>query len=529
MNFKKNLILFTPYIFLAFFSFSINHWTGSRGLFPIDTFVHFDSAVRILKNELPIRDFWIVHGLFVDIIQAFLFKLFGVNWQAYLMHGSILNVIITLFTFKVFTDFEIEKIYSFILSVCVAILAYPVSGTPFLDLHSAYLSLISMYLIMLFIKNDNYSNLFTSIIILGLAFFCKQVPAAYFIISTTLFIIYYSFCIKSFKPIKISFISLIFFLGIILMYLFLSGTNFTDFIMQLFIFPTSFGTGRYNDYQLNFHNVFYNFKFIYIVLFAMSGAFIVNLLKKNFINPKKEFSYFLIIIFFSISLIFHQIYTKNQIFIFFLIPILTAFFLYFLKNYQTKYKKILFNFAILFCLILTFKYHVRFNEIRKFHELSNTDISKAIEVNFNDSFFKGLKWITPNFKKPEKEIKIIEEFYINISKRNDKNMIISRYTFLSGLLNESVYAPSRTFDNISYPKLNSKYFDVYNNFFRKNIIKNKIDNIFIFNPAFEFTEDNLNEVIFNYLPETCYNVQDMNDYTKKIKIKECNYLKKKNK
>ena len=107
------------------------------------------------------------------------------------------------------------------------------------------------------------------------------------------------------------------------------------------------------------------------------------------------------------------------------------------------------------------------------------------------------------------------------------NIIISRYTFFSGLLNKSVYAPSRTFDNISYPRLNSKYYYVYKNFFRKNIIKNKIDNIFIFYPAFELTEENFNDVIFNYLPNVCYNVLDINDYIKKIQINECNYLKKK--
>ena len=80
MNLKiKSLILPISYFSLFSISFFVNHWVGSRGLFPIDTFVHFDSAVRILHNELPIRDFWIVHGLVVDFIQAFLFKIFGLN------------------------------------------------------------------------------------------------------------------------------------------------------------------------------------------------------------------------------------------------------------------------------------------------------------------------------------------------------------------------------------------------------------------------------------------------------------------
>ena len=94
MNFKKKIIFWSPYLFLGIFSFFINYWVGSRGVFSIDTFVHFDSAVRILKQELPIRDFWIVHGLFVDYIQAFFFKIFGINWKAYIIHGSIFKYMV---------------------------------------------------------------------------------------------------------------------------------------------------------------------------------------------------------------------------------------------------------------------------------------------------------------------------------------------------------------------------------------------------------------------------------------------------
>ena len=36
------------YIILGVFAFFINYWTASRGVFPIDTFLHFDSAVRII-------------------------------------------------------------------------------------------------------------------------------------------------------------------------------------------------------------------------------------------------------------------------------------------------------------------------------------------------------------------------------------------------------------------------------------------------------------------------------------------------
>ena len=45
-------------IFLIIFSAIFNFYVASRGVFHVDNFfVHFDSGFRILKGDLPIRDF----------------------------------------------------------------------------------------------------------------------------------------------------------------------------------------------------------------------------------------------------------------------------------------------------------------------------------------------------------------------------------------------------------------------------------------------------------------------------------------
>ena len=44
----------------------------------------------------------------------------------------------------------------------------------------------------------------------------------------------------------------------------------------------------------------------------------------------------------------------------------------------------------------------------KFHELSSTNINQAIEIDFEKDFFNGLKWITPNFEDPKKELKSLK-------------------------------------------------------------------------------------------------------------------------
>ena len=70
INKFNNTNLFYLFI-LSLFSFFINYYYSKLGSFPIDTFLHYDSSYRILNGELPIRDYWIVSGLIVDLIQSF--------------------------------------------------------------------------------------------------------------------------------------------------------------------------------------------------------------------------------------------------------------------------------------------------------------------------------------------------------------------------------------------------------------------------------------------------------------------------
>ena len=86
-------------LILFFFSIIINYHYASLGAFPMDTFFHFDTAYRILNGEYPFKDFWIVSGPIINYIQAIFFSIFGVNWQSYVFHASVLNAIVALSTF----------------------------------------------------------------------------------------------------------------------------------------------------------------------------------------------------------------------------------------------------------------------------------------------------------------------------------------------------------------------------------------------------------------------------------------------
>ncbi len=70
LNTNKN-IKFFYFICLSILSISINQYYGYIGVFPIDSFLFFDSGYRTLNGFFPFKDYWTPTGPLLDIIQAF--------------------------------------------------------------------------------------------------------------------------------------------------------------------------------------------------------------------------------------------------------------------------------------------------------------------------------------------------------------------------------------------------------------------------------------------------------------------------
>ncbi len=120
--------------------------------------------------------------------------------------------------------------------------------------------------------------------------------------------------------------------------------------------------------------------------------------------------------------------TSNQIYIFFLIPLLTAFVHIFFVPILNK-NKILLYLTITICIYSVIKYHYRFNEERKFNELQNVDLKKSIDAETIHPSLAGLKWITINFpENPKTEnklllitsIKVMDEYFETKKKIEEK-------------------------------------------------------------------------------------------------------------
>ena len=140
-------------------------------------------------------------------MQAFFFKILGINWVSYIIHSSLFNSIIAILTFYFFLSLEINEIKSFIYTVSFSTLSYTISGTPFVDQHATFFLLISTYFLLNALTNSKNLLWFFSILFIIFSFLSKQVPATYAIILQGSIILFYSFFNKNFLIIKLVLIS----------------------------------------------------------------------------------------------------------------------------------------------------------------------------------------------------------------------------------------------------------------------------------------------------------------------------------
>jgi len=510
--------LFVTFLFI--FSLGVNQYYGNKGIFPVDSFAHFDNGFRILLGEYPFRNFWTVSGPIVDYIQSFIFYFLGVNWQAYVFHASLFNAVLSIATFKLFINLNLNIYFSFIYSLFFCVLAYPVSGTPFADLHSAFFSLLGVYSLIFAIRYEKKIHWILLPIFLSFAFLSKQVPSSYIIISITLVLLIFSITQKKYYWIKYSFSSLALCIIILLIFGKTQEINLSSFLNQYILYPLTIGDSRVDNLNITLRGTIDHFKFIYV---AFLVAFFINckkiIFEKNYYKSKNFFN-FLIFILFTFSLILHQLLTRNQTFIFFLIPILFAFSHICLDLNKFNLKNLAPLILLLFCFFITIKYQIRFNENRKFHELNYVNFKKSVNAKVIDKKLSGLKWITPDYKDyPEKEIALINQVKVHLLNDNRTKMLMTHYSFFSAILNQKLFATTRYFlaDGSSHPFKQDEYFVNYKNLLIKMIKNNDIKVIYTIYPI-------KSSFIYAYLDKNCFKEIKISDMLNSYEIQNCNEI-----
>ena len=514
---KKSFLVLIALIIL---SFSINQFFGYRGIFPIDSFAFFDTSYKITTGEVPIKDYWISSGLTLDFLQAIIFSIFGTSWHTYIFHASLFNVLITISTYLLFNHLGLNKSINFLLSACVSILAYTSSGTPFVDHHSTFLSLFALYSLIMAIYTNQI--IFWRLIppFFVLAFFSKQVPAAFFILSTIFIISFYLFLATNILRNKVlknliysSTLSLIIFIFVCVLY----EINLRDLFIQYIAYPINIGSNRYSSNSLDLINLVSEYKYIHICYLPFLYLSYVFLKKKKNFYLSKEFFLALVITSIYIFLIVHQSLTKNQNFIFFLIPIFSGFSCIIMSRSNYKFKNQMFYFLIFVSIISTTKYHERFNIERKFHEFSGADFTKSISSKNIHPILSGLNWITPDFRQnPSKEISGIKYFLDLVRNEKNNKMVITNYSFVNAIIKGELNQISRWYpvDGTGFPfEKNNDYYNIFRDFITNRIKEKKINTIII-------TSDIPENFLGNYLNMECLIIDRHNHFVKRYYIKK---------
>ena len=139
------------------------------------------------------------------------------------------------------------------------------------------------------------------------------------------------------------------------------------------------------------------FKYIYIMLIPLGvSTFFLLKIKKKDLAKKNDIIVSFLFLGSVLILVYCQLLTKNQVLIFFLIPLAAAYsHAYVIKYFNKKY---LLYFILAIFIFSTAKYHLRFNENRKFIELENVDFDLAEDASRLDKRLQGLQWIITYYK-----------------------------------------------------------------------------------------------------------------------------------
>ena len=506
MILKERNYQYLVILIIAIYAFFINWISANVGAMPIDTFGFLDTGYSILKNKLPIRDFWIFTGITVDYLEALFLLIFGNYWSSHVTHASIINIIASLSFYFFLNEINLKKSFSFFYSISFATLCYPVSGTPFAYLHSYILSIILIFLLFVGIKNKSNLIWFIIPIISFLAFLSMQTPSAYIILLAIFFSIYYFVKEKKIDNIKFAIFGSITSLILFFLYLIITNTPFKSFLYQYILFPLTIGEGRITSGnaayvslidQLNFKTLIGNFKFIHIFFFPLIIATITIFIKKK----KSDIKVLnLLIILSTLIFLFNQLVTANQIYIFSLIPILAS--ILHLNILQQKYSPKLIFVIFIILIFATAKFHFRYNVDRKFHDLEKVNKSLALNAELISKNLKNLKWITPHYKNPKEEIDVIKKALDVLENDKRSKSLITHYQFFSTILDQDLNIFNRWYlwDNNTHPTESHKYFNFYKNMVNENIEKNNIKVIYLLGSEKEILFVNVK----NYFTDKCF-------------------------
>ena len=506
--------------FLILISFTVNHYYAFIGVLPVDSFSTFNSGYDILNGSIPFKDYWVLKGIVLDIIQSGFFKVFGVSWFSYSLHSSTFNSIFALATFFTLKKFDLEIKYSFFYSVLASVLMYPTYGIPFTDHTTAIFCMLAIYSLALAIKLNKNIYWFFIPIWLFLAFFTKQAPTGY--IGVLIIVISSFYIINNLKKEIFIYGSLgvLISVGVLFWYIFSREISLDSIITQYFLYPMSLGETRLEWLlPIDIQRFVIRHKLIYFALSVPIYLLIKNIFKDITFFLKNENLIFLLLLGTLIIFIAHQLMTINGLYIFFLIPVFAGFSHIYSKNFEKKNNFI--NFFLILSLISTIYYHQKYISKRDTLLLRNLNLKQSIDAAVLSDKLRNLKWLTHHYPdNPEKEIQNLLSSIKILEKDNLKKMIVTDYQFISVVLSLKDNSAARIWwRHHIYPVPGNKYYEEWKDFLLKTIKNKNIEAVYTIHPL-----EGESDIFEGMISDNCYSKERLNEILTVQKLKDCNEL-----
>ena len=178
---------FSPAIILSFILLLVGTlyclYYGRIGYMPQDSPAVFDGGWRILSGQIPFRDFTLPNAIVPIFLQAFIFKLFGINWFVYCLHAAIFNGLFCVLAFLFLRMFGGTLLLSFFYALLSGVVFYTPFGIPVQDQHAYFFTFLLIFLACLSIRVSRpllkHLILFSLPAVTVIAFLSKQIPTIF--------------------------------------------------------------------------------------------------------------------------------------------------------------------------------------------------------------------------------------------------------------------------------------------------------------------------------------------------------------
>jgi hypothetical protein len=151
---------------------------GRVGYMPLDQSIVWDAGWRMLRGQVPLRDFTAPAGLVPGALQAVAFKAFGVSWLVYVAHAAVFNGAFGVLG-QVFLRLRgVEPWSAAACGLLSTVVFYPPFGVPYLEQHSFFFALLAVVLAQAAARWPLVAALVVPALVLGLL--SKPIPAALF-------------------------------------------------------------------------------------------------------------------------------------------------------------------------------------------------------------------------------------------------------------------------------------------------------------------------------------------------------------